>query len=242
MRRAALRVALFALAACGLSGTPSRAYTTPPPGGALAWGAGGALLADLPGTLALFDDPARLADSVGARGCEFAASRARLDELDALTRVRAGFGARHGALAAALGVESFGPPAWRAQRLVLALARVAGSAAFGAAWSERRVASPDGGAARGRTLDVAGTARLPAFAGRLSALGGARSLVAVGAAAALADPDWTAELALDLGAARAHVTRTRDLSGARSLPEVHGSIAVEVNCVASARIGAGTRL
>src|SRR5439155_15527242 len=126
-------------------------------------------------------------------------ARARLDELDALTRVRGGFRARRGALAAALGVETFGPPAWRAQRLVLAVARATGGTELGAAWSERRVAGPEGRALRGRTLDVAAVSRLPVFGGRLTVLGSARSVAALGDPAALADADWTAEVALDLG-------------------------------------------
>lgn len=207
-------VALLVLAL--VPARPAQAFVTPPPGGALAWGAGGALLADGAGPLAAFDAPARLADSTRATTFAVGAARAGLFELDALTRVRLAATARRGATTAALGVETFGPPGLRTRRVVLALAHTAQAASWGAAWSERAVAMLDGARARGRTLDVAAAARLPARFARLEALLAARSLVAAGDAEALADPDWTLELAFDLGAARAHFARTRDIDGARS--------------------------
>jgi hypothetical protein len=216
-RRAREATGVVVLLAFALGGVrPAGAFVTPPPGGALAWSTGGALLADCAGPLAVFDAPARLADSTGGAGFAVGAARASLFELDALTRVRIAATARRGSATAALGIETFGPPGFRARRAVLALAHTAQAASWGAAWSERATTTLDGARARGRTLDVAGSARLPGRLARLEALLAARSLVAAGDPQALADPDWTLEMAVDLGGACAHLVRTRDLEGARS--------------------------
>jgi hypothetical protein len=197
MRRALLLLFLIARPAC--------AGVVPDPGGAGAWAAGGALLADPAGPLTLFDAPARLA---GARFA-VAAQRARLFELDELARTRVGLAATRGAWAAALGYEAFGPSAVRRTRAVLGLALSGPPGAVGIAWNERRGASGEG---RAGALDLAACARVRRFTFQLSA----RGVLSGGDPAVQADPDWTIEGAGALGPARAHLARTRDLHGTRT--------------------------
>jgi len=186
----------------------ARAGVTPDPGGAGAWGAGGALLADRAGALLVFDAPARL-DAGGAR-LMLSAQRTRLFELDALARVRVAMGVARAPWAAALGFESFGPAVARRTRVVLGAAVTKRNAALGAAWNERRGPAGTGHAG---ALDAALSARLRERAlFQLSV----RGLLAGGDPGVAADPDWTAEVAGDLGPARAHLARTRDLHGART--------------------------
>jgi hypothetical protein len=205
MKRALLALALLALPRAAAPAI------VPDPGGAGAWAAGIAPLADAPGPLALFDQPARL-DPGGAR-VALAAQRTRLFELDALTRVRAAVSVPRARWTFALGVETFGPLEARRSRVVLGAALARAGTMMGAAWSERRGPVPGG---RAGALDAALAARLPGARGRLRAQLSARGLLAGGDPAAAADPDWTAEVALDLGPARAHLARTRDLHGART--------------------------
>lgn len=187
---------------------PARAGVVPDPGGAAAWALGGALLADRAGPLLVFDAPARLATGHGrwALGIE----RARLFELDALARTRVAAGLARAPWSLALGLETFGPSAARRTRLVAGLARAWPSAELGAAWNERRGPA---GAGRAGALDAALSARVRR---RWSLQLSARGLLAGGDPGVQSDPDWTAELAADLGPARAHLARTRDLHGART--------------------------
>jgi hypothetical protein len=202
-----MRRATLVLVALLLAGG-ARAGVMPDPGGAGAWGAGGALLADRAGPLTLFDAPARL-DPGGARFA-LSAQRARLFELDALARVRAAAGIARAPWAIAIGFETFGPRALRRSRLVggLAVSRAGGS--VGLAWNERRGASGPG---RAGSLDAAVCARAP---GRVELQLSVRGLLSGGAPEVEADPDWTAEVGMGLGPARAHLARTRDLHGART--------------------------
>jgi len=197
MRRALLVLVLLA--------RPAFAGVVPDPGGAGAWAAGGALLADPAGPLTLFDAPARLE---GGRFA-LAAQRARLFELEDLARSRVGLAAARGAWAAALGYEAFGPPDVRRTRAVLGLALTRSGGAFGLAWNERRGGSGEG---RAGALDLAACARLRRVAFQLSA----RGVLSGGDPAVQADPDWTIEGAGTLGPARAHLARTRDLHGTRT--------------------------
>lgn len=197
MRRALLLLMLVA--------QPSFAGVVPDPGGAGAWAAGGALLADPAGPLTLFDAPARLAASRFA----VVAQRARLFELDDLARTRVGLGAARGPWAAALGYEAFGPSAVRRTRVVVGLALDRPAGTVGLAWNERRGAAGEG---RAGALDVAACARVRRWSFQLSA----RGVLSGGDPAVQADPDWTIEGAGVLGPARAHLARTRDLHGTRT--------------------------
>jgi hypothetical protein len=197
----------FLLLALGIAGA-ARAGVTPDPGGAGAWGAGGALLADRAGALLVFDAPARL-DPGGAR-LVLSAQRMRLFELDALARVRVAVGVARAPWAAALGFESFGPAVARRTRLVCGAALAGQNASIGAAWNERR--GPLGTGHAG-ALDAAVSARVRE---RVSFQLSVRGLLAGGDPDIAADPDWTFEVAGDLGPARAHLARTRDLHGART--------------------------
>jgi hypothetical protein len=204
--RRALVATVVALACVAGS---ARAAVSPDPGGAGAWAAGVTLLSDGPGPLLVFDQPARL-DPGGAR-VAIGLARARLFELDELTRLRAAASWTRDAWTAALGAETCGPAAARRARLVLGLALVRGATALGAAWNERRA---PGGTDVGRagSLDAAVATRHRRLALQLSV----RGLLAGGDPLVQADPDWTAEAAFDLGPARAHLARTRDLHGART--------------------------
>jgi len=205
-----MRAALFALL---LVASPARAAVTPDPGGASAWGAGLALLADAPGPLAVFDQPARLDDRTSpARRVHIAlgASRARLFELDALTRTRLALSAGRGPLAAALALETFGPEGARQTRVALGVAARRGSVHGGMAWNEHRAHDTDSGAG---ALDAG---LVVGVRPRLTFALAARSLASGGDPAARPDPDWTIEGALDAGVATFHLARTRDLSGGRT--------------------------
>ena len=191
---------------------PASPAIVPDPGGAGAWAVGAAPLADAPGPLALFDQPARVQADGGAR-VALAAQRTRLFELDALARVRAALALTRARWTVALGVETFGPEGARNSRVVLGAALARADARLGAAWNERCGPVPGG---RAGALDAALAGHLPGAGGRLRAQLSARGLLAGGDPAAAADPDWTAEVALDLGPARAHLARTRDLHGART--------------------------
>jgi len=191
---------------------PASPAIVPDPGGAGAWAAGIAPLADAPGPLALFDQPARVQPDGGAR-IALAAQKTRLFELDALARVRAALAIPRARWTLAVGVETFGPATARSSRLVLGAAVARADTRLGAAWSERRGPAPGG---RSGGLDAAFAGRLPGAGGRLRAQLSARGLLAGGDPGVAADPDWTAEVALDLGPARAHLARTRDLHGART--------------------------
>jgi len=191
---------------------PASPAIVPDPGGAGAWAVGIAPLADAPGPLALFDQPARVQPDAGAR-IALAAQKTRLFELDALARVRAALSVTRARSTLALGVETFGPAGARSSRVVLGAALARADTRFGAAWSERRGPVPGG---RAGALDAALAARLPGVGGLVCAQLSARGLLGGGNPDAGADPDWTAEVALDLGPARAHLARTRDLHGART--------------------------
>jgi hypothetical protein len=80
----------------------------------------------------------------------------------------------------------------------------------GASWNERRGAS---GTGRAGALDAALSARVRQ---RWTLQLSARGLLSGGDPDVQSDPDWTAEVATDLGPARAHLARTRDLHGART--------------------------
>jgi hypothetical protein len=178
----------------------AHAGVTPDPGGAGAWAAGGALLADPAGPLVVFDAPARLEGGI-------AVQRARLFELDALSRTRVAASFVRGAWAGGLGYESFGPAELRRTRAMLGLSY---RDRFGIAWSERRGSADEG---RGGALDLAARAR---FARAFEVQASARGVLAGGDPRVAADPDWTIETAFDLGPARAHLARTRDFHGART--------------------------
>ncbi len=209
-----MRLALPALAlALALAARVASAGVVPDPGGAGAWATGAAPLADLPGALALFDQPGRI-DPAGGRAA-LSVQRARLFELDALARVRAAFAIRRAPWSAALGFETFGPAEARRSRLVLGAALARAGTWVGAGWSERR-GPVFGGRGRGGSLDASAAARVPGTRGRALAQLSLRSLLGGGNPDVLADPDWTAEVAFDLGPARAHLARTRDLHGART--------------------------
>ncbi len=202
MRRALLFVLLMGAADAVSAGV------TPDPGGAGAWGVGGALLADSAGPLALFDAPARLGPE-GAR-VGLAVQKMRLFELDALSRVRIAVACTRAAFTVALGHESFGPAPARRSRLLLGLSWMDSGKALGVAWSERR---GSGIAGRAGSLDLAVSTRLK---GRVDLQLSVRGALSGGDPDVQADPDWTAEVASDLGPARAHLARTRDLHGART--------------------------
>jgi len=206
-----MRAALVALLLLPLA-RPASPAIVPDPGGAGAWAVGAAPLADASGPLALFDQPARVQTDGGAR-VALAAQRTRLFELDALARVRAALAVTRTSWTAALGVETFGPAAARSSRVVLGAALARAGTRVGAAWSERRGPVPGG---RAGALDAALAARLPGAGGLVRAQLSARGLLSGGDPDAAAEPDWTAEVALDLGPARAHLARTRDLHGART--------------------------
>jgi len=199
-----MRRALFVLVLVALAG-PSFAGVVPDPGGAGAWAAGGALLADPAGPLTLFDAPARLS---GARFQAFA-QRARLFELDELARTRVALGGARGAWAGAVGYESFGPSELRRTRAMVGLALTRPEGAVGLAWNERRGAGSEG---RAGALDLAACARVHRLTFQLSA----RGVLSGGDPAVQADPDWTIEGAGSIGPARAHLARTRDLHGTRT--------------------------
>ena len=189
---------------------PAAAVLLPDPGGAAAWGAGLALLADPPGPLALFDQPARLGlrdDGAGGRAFALAASRAQWFEVPefARTRLALRFGAR--SLALALGGERFGPPEARLVRTSFAIAlRVRGLDA-GAAWHEARGAG---------ALDL-GLASVPRASGEgLAFAVAARALATGGDPRARPEPDWTVEGAWRRGPARVHLSLTRDLVSTRA--------------------------
>ena len=190
-----MRLALAFLLVAG----PGLAGVVPDPGGAGAWAAGGALLADPASPLVVFDAPVRLAKGI-------ALQHARLFELDALTRTRVALGLEHGAWNAAIGYETFGPPELRRARAVFGIAY---RGMLGAAWSERRGVAAEG---RGGALDLAGHLDVRDVDVQVSA----RGVLSGGDPAVAADPDWTVEAAYTLGPARAHLARTRDFHGART--------------------------
>lgn len=199
MRRALVFVLL-------LGSGDAAAGVMPDPGGAGAWGAGGALLADPAGPLTLFDAPARL----GAGHIALGAQKTRLFELDALARVRVAGSYSRAAWAVAMGHESFGPASARRSRLTLGLSWTGNGKALGVAWNERRGAGDTG---RAGSLDGALSARLRQ---QLELQLSVRGALSGGDPDVQADPDWTSEVAFDLGPARAHLARTRDLHGART--------------------------
>ena len=186
----------------------------PDPGNALARASGLALLADPPGALAVFDQPARIAPGASAR-LSLAVARSQPFGFDALARTRIAGSYAHGAAAVALGLEAYGPAGARRTRLIVgAAARRAqddGETRVGAAWQEARI---DGGAstpARAGALDAGAThAR-----GVATIAFAARALAAGGSPRARPDPDWTLEARLDLGLARLHGALTHDLVGTR---------------------------
>src|SRR6185369_1271473 len=108
-----------------------------------------------------------------------AVQRARLFELDALSRTRIAASFGRGPWAAGLGYESFGPAELRRTRAVLGLSW----RSFGIAWSERRGASDEG---RGGSLDLAARAR---FAQAFEVQASARGVLAGGDPRVAADPD-----------------------------------------------------
>jgi len=191
-----MRAALVLLLCAGAAW----AGVTPDPGGAGAWAAGGALLADPAGPLVLFDAPARFAGGI-------AVQHARLFELDALSRTRIAAAFVRGSWSGALGWESFGPVELRRTRAILGISY---RSSVGVAWSERRGSGEEG---RGGALDLAARAE-PLR--RLEVQASARGVLAGGDPRVAADPDWTIEAAFDLGPARAHLARTRDFHGART--------------------------
>jgi hypothetical protein len=213
--------AIVLLAAHAATAPSARAAVQPDPGNAAAWASGLALLAEPPGGLALFDQPARIAAAAPARFA-LGLARARPFGFDALARHRLAGSARRGAFAAALGVETSGPREARRTRLGLALAWTrpprapeaasarAGGLALGAAWHEARRVTPRGTAGSG-ALD----AGVVIERGRLAASLALRSLASGGAPIARADPDWTAEARLAAAPARLHVALTHDLGGTR---------------------------
>jgi len=211
MRARAFLLATLAFAAAGARVTV--AAVQPDPGNAGARATGLALLAEAPGPLALFDQPARLAPATPAR-LALAAARVRPFGLDALTRTRLAASYARGAVAAALGFEAYGPAGARRMRLVAGAAwrRVQdkGTLALGAAWQEVRLDALAGVECAG-ALDAGG-----AYArGAVAAAFAARALVSGGVARARPDPDWTLEASLDLGLARLHGALTHDLVGTR---------------------------
>ncbi len=188
----------------------------PDPGNAAARATGLALLADPPGPLAVFDQPARLAPAASAH-VALAAARTQPFGLDALARTRVAATYAQGAGAVALGLETYGPEGARRTRLVVGgawrRAQPGSALAFGVAWQEARIDGADAaaGAVRAGALDAGLTwargAGAVAFA--------ARALASGGAARARPDPDWTIEAAYDLGLARLHGVLTHDLVGTR---------------------------
>jgi len=185
----------------------------PDPGNAAARAAGLALLAEAPGPLLVFDQPAAIAPGAPAR-LAVAAARTRSFELDALTRTRLAATYARGSLAGALGLEAYGPPGARRTRLMAGAAwRRADTArvlALGAAWQEVRLEGVAGAARAGALDGGAMYAR-----GALTAALALRALASGGAEHARPDPDWTVEARLDLGLARLHGALTHDLVGTR---------------------------
>lgn len=196
-----------------LGGRPARAAVQPDPGNAAARAAGLALLAEAPGPLLVFDQPAAIAPGAPSR-LAVAAARTRPFDLDALTRTRLAATYARGALAVALGLEAYGPPGARRTRLVAGAAwrrADAGRAlALGAAWQEVRLEGGVGSARAGALDGGAMYAR-----GALAAALALRALASGGAERARPDPDWTIEARLDLGIARLHGALTHDLVGTR---------------------------
>jgi hypothetical protein len=198
---------------------PAAAAVQPDAGNAAAWATGLATLADPPGGLAGFDQPARLFPA-GTRRYAVGLARARPFGFDALARTRLGTAMTRGAVAGWLGLETFGPAGARRTRLGAGLAwravraGDAGALAVGAAWHEaRRDAAGDGerDTARSGALDAA-----VVLERRGSALALAlRSLASGGSAVARADPDWTAEARLDVAPARFHLAVLHDLAATR---------------------------
>jgi len=209
-------VALVALAWSFTGGAV--AAVQPDPGNAAARACGLALLADAPGPLTLFDQPARLAPAAPARFA-LAAARTQPFGLDALTRTRLAATVTRRTAAAALGLESYGPPGARRTRLVAGLAwrgaHADGELALGAAWQEARVdgsgAEGAPGAVRAGALDAGATFER----GAVTAAFAARTLASGGAVRAQPDPDWTLEARIELGVARLHGALTHDLAGTR---------------------------
>jgi hypothetical protein len=215
-RGLALALAAALVLVFGVAATMrAAAAVQPDPGNAAAWAGGLALLADPPGGLALFDQPARLFPAGGARHA-VGVARARPFGFEPLARARAGVATVHGALGAGLGFETFGPPGARRTRLALAVAWRAPAPdrtlALGVAWHEaRRDVGLPGARARSGALD-AGVVLEGRSAAAALAL---RSLLSGGAAVARADPDWTAEARLDAIPARLFAALTHDLGGTR---------------------------
>jgi hypothetical protein len=191
------------------------AVVQPDPGNALARAAGLALLAEPPGALAVFDQPARLAPAGPAR-FSLAAARTRPFGFDALARTRLAAAYARGAAAIALGFEAYGPEGARRTRLVVGGAwrrrRGEGELRVGAAWQEARI---DGiapaASARAGALDAGGSYARGALAVALAA----RALAGGGSPRVRPDPDWTLEARLDVGPARLHGALTHDLVGTR---------------------------
>ena len=207
---AALLLVPVLLAAAAAS---AAAAVQPDPGQAAAWASGLALLADPPGGLALFDQPARLYPDGTARHA-FGVAQARPFGFDALARPRVGGVLVRGALGAALGLETFGPAGARRTRLGVAFAwrsvTPGRTLAAGAAWHEARREAMTAGPRSG-ALD----AGVVLGRGALAAALAVRSLASGGAPVARADPDWTAEVRLDVAPARLHAALTHDLGGTR---------------------------
>ncbi|MGH7724385.1 MAG: hypothetical protein ACREOU_03060 [Candidatus Eiseniibacteriota bacterium] len=242
-----MALARVALACVSLSflALTATAAVTPDPGGAGAWGAGLALLADHEGPLSAFDQPARLAGkregppatiaTTAATATSFdigiAGSRARLFELDALARSRLALGVRAGAWGGALGLESFGPPEARRWRALCALALRRSSFDVGASWNEWRSEGAGDRANRGGSLDLALVARGPrGFTGALAL----RALAAGGHPIARPDPDWTLEVAWRTRPVSAFLAVTRDLAGSRAgggLALVAGPLSIRAGAV-----------
>ncbi len=210
------RMELLILLAVGMTAAgpaPALAAIQPDPGNATARAAGLALLADAPGPLALFDQPARIAPAASAR-VALAAARTQPFGLDALARTRFAAAYARGDGAIALGLELYGPERARRTRLSVGAAwcrtSPRNSLALGAAWQEARLDGA-GGAIRAGALD----AGLAWTRGATAVAFAARALASGGAVRARPDPDWTLEAAYDLGLARLHGVLTHDLVGTR---------------------------
>jgi hypothetical protein len=202
---AAALVTVFLVSSCA-RGAP--AATLPDPGGTAAWGAGLALLADPPGPLAVFDQPARLGFAAGERPRAFALAASRAEwfgvaEL-ARSRVALRWGAR--ALALAVGAERFGPADARLARTSAGASLRVRGLDLGAAWHEARGAG---------ALDLA-VATVPRADGvGLAFAAAARAVAAGGDPRARPEPDWTLEGAWRRGGARLHAAVTKDLVSTR---------------------------
>lgn len=225
-RWALVSAAIAGSCACAAGSTP--AAVTPDPGGAGAWGTGLSLLADLPGPLVGFDQPAGLAGerapgerapgegglSDGPPRLALAVARARLFELDALSRTRVALGVRASTWGGALGLESFGPREARRTRLIAACAMRLEPVDLGASWSEwRTAAGPSAHGDRAGALDLGLRARGP---GGLAAGLALRGIASGGHVAARPDPDWSIETAWITRGASAFLAVTRDLAGSRA--------------------------